>query len=198
MSKQRDRTVPPGILDPKRRTITNKNTGEVVTWRKYGYETNGELAEAEISCAPGGGPPLHFHTTYNEKFEAVEGITSLYLGDAKEPITLLPGQTAWVPMGTKHRFTNLQKELIRMKGQVIPASAGFERSMYILFGLNEDGMANKEGVPKSIVHTAIISKMSDMKFAGVSGMIMNAMLSAFAWYGEWSGEEERLLQKYWD
>ena len=195
--QKRDRNVPPGVLSEARRTIVNKVTGESITWLKYGYETNGELSEATVDCNEGGGPPLHYHTTYNERFEAVEGQATIFVGDAKTPKRLNPGETAWVPMGTHHRFTS-ENGVIKMKGQVIPSLPGFERSLYILFGLAQDDQCNKEGLPNSIVQTAIISRMSDMKFPGLSGVFMNMLIEMFAWYGRVSGEEERLLQKYWD
>ncbi len=195
MAQKRDRNIPPGVLDASRRTITNKTSKEVITWHKYGYETNGQLAEATIDVLPGGGPPLHYHTTYNEKFEGLEGQATLYVND--KVVKLNPGETLFVPMGTRHRFTS-ENGLVKLKGQVLPASAGFERSLYILFGLNNDDLAGPDGLPKSLVQMAIIGEMSDMRFPGLGGMFVNLLTKVLAWYGRVSGEEERLLQKYWD
>ena len=192
---KRDRDVPPGILDESRRTIVNKVTGETVFWTKYGYETNGQLSEAMVDCKQGGGPPLHYHTTYNERFEAVEGQATIFVGDEIRRIN--PGESSFVPMRTKHRFTS-EKGVIKMRGEVFPSSRGFERSLYVLFGLAQDDQTDTEGMPKSLMQTAIISNMSDMKFPGVSGVFMNMLVGVLAWYGRVSGEEERLLQKYWD
>lgn len=198
MSEKRDRTIPPGVLDEKRRTVYNKVNKETITFTKYGYETDGAMTEAIIGVAPGGGPPPHYHVTYSEKFEPIDGILTVVLGDKDEHRKIGPGETAWVPMGTKHRFTNDTEGWINSKGSVFPASAGFERALYILFGLADDDLVQKDGMPKSLVQTAVISKMSDMKFTGISGMLLNALVDVLAWYGRWSGEEERLLQKYWD
>ena len=194
-TSKRDRNVPPGILNEARRTIVNKVTGETVFWNKYGYETKGELSEATIDCQSGGGPPLHYHTTYNERFESVEGRFTIFVGDKVRHLN--HGETSFIPMGTTHRFTS-EEGVSRAKGQVLPSSPGFERSLYILFGLAGDDQLDKEGLPKSLVHTAIISSMSDMLFPGIGGAFMNMLIGVFAWYGRVSGEEERLLQKYWD
>ena len=194
---KRDRNVPPGILNEARRTIVNKVTGETVVWTKYGYETKGELSEAIIDCLKDGGPPQHYHTTYNERFMPVEGECTVFLGDSQTPQRVNPGESVWVPMGMKHRFT-AEKGDVKIRGQVVPSSPGFEQALYIMFGLTMDDQSNSDGLPKSLVHTAIVSQMSDMKFVGFGGMIMNALVGLLAWYGRVTGEEERLLQRYWD
>ncbi|KAI9881685.1 MAG: hypothetical protein M1823_006604, partial [Watsoniomyces obsoletus] len=90
MSGKRDRNIPPGVLNAERRIIKNKTTGETVTFHKYGYETNGEFAEATIDCRPGGGPPLHYNTTYNESFEGLEGEATVYVGGLDKPQKVNP------------------------------------------------------------------------------------------------------------
>lgn len=197
MATKRDRNIPPGILDPNRRTIVNQITGERIELAKYGYETGGKTTEAFLWCKPGGGPPLHYHKTYAERFEAVDGDLIVKLGD-NPPRTLKPGETADVPIGVKHTFTCEGEEEVKFKGFVMPSHAGFERSLYVLFGLAGDGLLNEQGMPKSLVHTALLAGMSDISFPGASGVVMNLLLSVLGVYGRWSGEEERLLQKYWD
>ncbi len=192
---KRDRNILPGMLDEARRTIVNKVAGETVVWKKYGCETNGELSEAIIDCTTGGGPSLHYHTTYNERFEAVKGQATICVGDEVRHIN--PGETSVIPMRTKHRFTS-EVGVIQMRVQVFPFSSGFEQSLYILFGLAQDDQLDKEGFPRSLVHTAIMSSMSDTLFLGLGGAFMNMLIGVFAWYGRVSGEEEKLLQKYWD
>ncbi|KIW62383.1 hypothetical protein PV04_10563 [Phialophora macrospora] len=198
----RDRTIPPGIKDEKRRSITNKNTGETITWTTYGYESDGKEAAAELVCKPGGGPPIHYHTTYAERFEAVDGELGVLVGkDAAHLATvrLKPGEGADIPVGTVHRFFNDGDADVTFRGFVRPAHPGFERSLYILFGLNNDGLADPEtGMPRSLLHTALIGEMSDMKFPGLQGGVMNYVGSLLAAYARWTGVEEELLKKYWD
>ncbi|KIW22394.1 uncharacterized protein PV07_12283 [Cladophialophora immunda] len=193
-----DRNTPPGIKDEKHRTIVNKNTGETITWTTYGYESEGKEANAILVCKPGGGPPLHYHTSYAERFEAVEGELGVILGN-REPMHLKPGESADIPIGTSHRFFNDGDKDVTFKGFVLPAHAGFERSLYILFGLNNDGLADAEtGMPHSILHTALIGEMSDMRFPGFQGGLMNYVGKVLAVYARWTGVEDELLRKYWD
>jgi quercetin dioxygenase-like cupin family protein len=189
--------IPPGVLNEKRRTIYNKMNNESITFTKYSYETNGDFTEMLIGVAPGGGPPPHYHNTYGEKFEAIDGELVVVIGESREHKKIGPGESAWVPMGTQHRFTNEGEGWVQAKASMIPASPGFERALYIVFGLAEDDLVVQGGLPKSLVQTAIISSMSDMRFPGISGWFLNSVVDVLAWYGKWSGEEERLLQKYW-
>ena len=240
------RNITPGIKDESRRTISNDNTGEVVTWRTYGYETEGKEANLLIVCKPGDGPPLHYHTSCMfllltnshrspsvfvrcrrlqnpqdiglelgsksdanlpgqvdaEKFEAVEGELGVLIGkdeNSLKTICLMPGETAAVPIGTHHQFFNDGDEDITFKGFVIPAHAGFERSLYILYGLNNDGLADpKTCMPYSILHTALIREMSDMRFPGFKGGLMNYVGTLLATYARFKGMEDELLKRYWD
>jgi len=193
----RDRNVPPGVLNENRRTLTNQNTGESIFWKKYSYETDGKEAVATLVCRPGGGPPPHYHTSYAERFEAVDGDLGVMLNGKK--IYLKPGETKDIPIGSVHRFFNDGDKDISFKGSVLPGHAGFERGLYILFGLNNDGLADpKTGVPYNILHTALIGEMSDMRFGGFQGTLMNYLTVFLAAYARWRGVEEELLQKYWD
>ncbi|OAL39233.1 hypothetical protein AYO20_01551 [Fonsecaea nubica] len=197
-SPNTNRNIPPGIRDEKRHTIVNKNSGETITWTTYGCETGGKEANAILVCKPGGGPPLHYHTTYAERFEAVEGDLGVILGH-REPFHLKPGESAEIPIGTHHRFFNDGDKDVTFKGFVVPAHAGFERSLYVLFGLNNDGLADpKTGMPYSILHAALVGEMSESRFPGFMGGIMNYVGKILATYARWTGVEEELLRKYWD
>lgn len=67
-----------------------------------------------------------------------------------------------------------------------------------MYGLANDGLSNEHGVPRSMVHSALVADMLDTRFVGGRVAIMNMFVSILAAYGRWSGEEERLLQEYWD
>jgi quercetin dioxygenase-like cupin family protein len=197
MASKRDRNIPPGVLSADRRTIVNKMMGERAEFRKYSYETEGKTSEITIWVRPGGGPPSHYHTTYAERFTVDDGELIVKLGNAKT-ITLKAGQSADVPTGVTHTFTAEGDKEVKFHASVIPAHPGFERGLYILYGLSGDDLLTPQGLPKSMIHTALIVDMSDMFFPGAQGLLMNCMVRILAVYGRWSGEEEKLLQKYWD
>ena len=135
--------------------------GEVGTFLKYSYETNGEYSEAYATCAPGGGPPVHYHRSYTESFEAIEGDLTLQVGDG-EVLHLKPGEMMEVPKGTLHKF-GAGPHGAKFKVRVTPGQPGFEKSLYILFGLSRDGLLDeKTCLPKSLIQTAIIGNLGDM------------------------------------
>ena len=198
-TSKRDRNVPPGVLNESRRTLTNENTGERIVFKKYAYEAddNGRDAVATIVCQPGGGPPLHYHKSYAERFEAIDGDLGVMLNGKK--LLLRPGDKADIPIGSVHRFFNNGDKDITFMGSVVPGHPGFEKGLYILFGLNNDGLADpKTGMPYNILHIALIGEMSDMRFAGFQGTLMNYLTGFLAAYARWRGVEEELLKKYWD
>ena len=122
MSAKRDRNVPPGILDARRRIISNKVMKDTIHVDKYGFETKGEYTQGTLLCKPGGGPPLHFHRSYSEKFVALEGDLIVYLDGEK--LTLKPGESATVPAGKTHTFTAEGETDIKFTGYCIPAHSG--------------------------------------------------------------------------
>lgn len=188
-------SLPPGIRDEALRTQTNPIVKDEVYFEKYGAETNGKYARLRIGVGPSGGVPLHYHNSYAEFFTAKKGDLAVEI-DGKTTI-LKPGETREVPKGTKHRFFNPSKdEKIEMEVVMRPAHEGFEKSLYITYGLARDGLVNEKGLP-SFVPLCIIATMGDMQFPGLlMAMGMPAIRLVAAW-ARWRGEEERLLRKYW-
>lgn len=85
------------------RTITNPVLKETVTFVKTADETNEAVSDLTITLAPGGGNPLHYHTTYTERFTAIEGELNLELKN-KKIVRLKPGESFLVKKRQVHRF----------------------------------------------------------------------------------------------
>jgi hypothetical protein len=62
--------------------------------------------------------------------------------------------------------------------------------------LEEDGECDEKGVPKNFVHLCLLADLGDMKFPGMMALL-GPLAKIVAAYGRWTGEEERLLKKYW-
>ncbi|PSR51862.1 hypothetical protein AHMF7605_28525 [Adhaeribacter arboris] len=56
-----------------RRIIVNPCLKESIIFVQTAAETNGAVTELIITLQPGGGNPLHYHTSYTETFTALEG-----------------------------------------------------------------------------------------------------------------------------
>lgn len=102
-------------------TLTNP-VGATTTIKLRGSETGGALGACEGSAAPGEGPPLHFHTGYDEIWYAVEGEFRFRLEDEVAPGP--PGSFVFIPRGVRHTWQNVGEGVGRFFFVVAPA--GFE------------------------------------------------------------------------
>lgn len=119
--------------------------------------------------------------------------------------TYTAGEMGVVPIGVKHRWFNATKPTdgngkgeMRFEGRIEPAHEGFEKSLHICYGLDADGESDEKGLPRSVVHLCIVGVMGDMKWPGWMAWVGgNWIMRAVAAYGRWTGEEERLVKRYW-
>ena len=189
--------TPPGMRDDKLRTQTNPALKDEIFIEKYGAETDYVYSRFRVKVSPGGGTALHYHHTYDEKFIPQDGELGLVIGEQTK--SLSPGETAHVPIGTQHRFFNASTDRdITFVAEVRPAHLGFEKALHIMYGLARDGLVTAEGLPKSMVHLCLIVVMGDTSFPGVLMMALGRpVIRAVAAYARWTGEEEKLLKRYW-
>ncbi len=177
-----------------KRTITNPELKETVTFLQTAAQSGGTLSELEITLLPGGGNPLHYHTSYTEKFTALKGELGLELKN-KQQLILKPAESYLVKIGEVHRFFNPGNESITFRNEVRPGHEGFENTLRILSGLAADGLYNDQGVPKSLTHLAICGIMSDMRLPGLMGLTI-PLLKLIATRARAKGIEQQLIDKY--
>lgn len=177
-----------------KRTITNPILKDSVTFVRTAAETNGAVSELEITLMPGGGNPLHYHTSYAETFTAIEGELGLELKN-KRKVYLRPGDFYVVKAREVHRFFNDTDKAIRFRNEVHPGHTGFENTLRILYGLAADGLYNKKNIPKNFTHLAVCGIMSDMRLPGLMSLA-TPLLKITAARAKQNGEEELLIKKY--
>jgi quercetin dioxygenase-like cupin family protein len=177
-----------------KRTIVNSVFKDTVTFIKTSAETNGQFTEAELTLRPGGKNPAHYHLTYSETFTAIEGELGVGLAKRRKKI-LKPGETYSVDPKNLHFFFNPNDREIKFKVVLKPGHEGFENSLRILYGLTEDLLVNKKGIPKSLQHTAIILCLSDMNLPGFFTLI-SPLLKRIAKKAKDSGVEQQLTDRY--
>jgi quercetin dioxygenase-like cupin family protein len=94
--------------------------GSVYIVRRPAAETNGETVEMEFAlpsgCVP---PPPHVHPRQVEEYEVLEGRFELVVEG--EWRTLVPGESASVPIGALHTFRNRSGGLVRVRNWHRPA-----------------------------------------------------------------------------
>ena len=188
--------LPPGMTDSSRRKIWNPLAKDWAIFEKYGRETGGEYTLLTVSVAPGGGNAAHWHGSYSETFTAEKGAVGIYSTSTGKMI-LSPGESVTVTPGVVHHFFNPGDEEVEMKVELRPAREGFEKGLYVLYGLARDGESKKGGIPNSLVHSAVVSCMADMWPAGWGGAVLTLVLRILGVWGRVSGVEERLVRRYW-
>src|ERR1041385_7981819 len=95
------------------RRIYNPVQKDSVTFLKTSSDTNGEYTLVEVELASGGGVGIHYHKTYSEKFDCIEGELGVQLG--KEIYQLKPGEAATALPNINHRFFNSTKKGCRLE-----------------------------------------------------------------------------------
>lgn len=177
------------------RTIHNPDAGNTVTFLEKSHETDGEYTLLEIELNPGGGNAAHFHSHFSEDFTAIDGTVGIELeGDE---ILIDEDNSAKAKAGEVHRFFNPGEETVTFKVLIEPGSPGFEKALYILYGLANDNLTNDEGIPHNLQHTAVFAIYSDTRASGIQGMILGPILDRLAGRAQRTGIETDLMKRYY-
>jgi quercetin dioxygenase-like cupin family protein len=96
--------------------------GVRLDFKLTGRDTGGAFSLAESVVAPGAGPPPHTHEREDETFIMIEGRLKVTVGGRE--LSLEAGETAFLPRGVEHAFTNETDAPAKMLFLITPA--GFE------------------------------------------------------------------------
>jgi quercetin dioxygenase-like cupin family protein len=135
--------------------LENPVTGEVLVFHRTSEQTNGESVLVETIVRPGGFvAAAHVHPYQSERFEVLEGLLGLRLGE--QELIAKPGDVTLVPPGTPHRFWNAGEGEARFLCEVRPALA-FESLIETMFTLAARGKTNRKGMPNPL-RLAVIAR----------------------------------------
>jgi mannose-6-phosphate isomerase-like protein (cupin superfamily) len=176
------------------RTIENPVTGDRTTFLATAEETNGELLKYR-SEVPAGSPgvPLHYHLAFTERFEVLEGRLDIRVGARKNHVVLTPGQWAFVPLDTPHRFWNDSAEPVIFVTEIRPARK-MEQSLRAEYGLARDGKTNKKGVPTNPFELALLYALSESYLVGMPPFLQKGMFGALARVARWRGYDPEFAE----
>jgi quercetin dioxygenase-like cupin family protein len=175
------------------RKIYNPIQKDQVIFLKTYDDTNGECTLVEVELADGGGVGLHYHKTYSEKFDCVEGEVQVQLG--KTIHTLKPGGSATATPNINHLFRNRSGKPCKFKVELRPASRGFEQSLQIAYGLATDGHCKPNGFPKDKLALAWLFDISESNLPGWMS-IFEFILRKQAKRARQKGIDKYLVAKY--
>ena len=180
-------------MQPK--TYHNPINGEYTTILESSGDTNGAYTHFEVSLAPGGGNPLHYHTKFTEEFFAVKGLLGLQKG--KTIVHLKPGESALVPVGSHHRFFNDATEPIIFRVKLTKGQPDFENFLKAMFGLVNDGRTiTKNQIPRNIYHIAVVFKWGDTYLTNPLFKLFSPLVLLFYKRAIKLGAERDLLERY--
>ena len=175
------------------RRIYNPVQKDHVTFLKTSAETNGEYTLVEVELANGGGVGLHYHKTYSEKFDCIQGEVQIALG--KTIHTLKPGESATAEPNVNHLFRNRSGSGCKFRVELRPASRGFEQSLQIGYGLANDGLVKSNGFPKDKLALAWLFDISESNLPGWMS-IFEFILRRQAKKARVKGTDKLLMEKY--
>jgi quercetin dioxygenase-like cupin family protein len=135
--------------------LENPVTGEVLVFHRTSEDTKGDSVLVETIVRPDGFvAAAHVHPFQTERFEVVEGVLGLRVGE--QEILARAGDVAVVAPGTPHRFWNAGKGEARFLCEITPALK-FESLIETMFTLAADGKTNRKGLPNPL-RLAVIAK----------------------------------------
>lgn len=175
------------------RKIYNPVQKDTVNFLKTATETEGESTLVEVELAAGGGVGLHYHKTFSEKFDCLEGELKVQLG--RKVHTLLSGETATATPYVNHRFFNTSSRPCRFRVELNPASRGFEQSLQIGYGLARDGEVKKNGFPKAKYVLGWLFEISESNLPGWMSLF-EFFLRRQAKMARKLGLDKKLMEKY--
>jgi quercetin dioxygenase-like cupin family protein len=175
------------------RKIYNPIQKDTVIFLKTSSETNGQCTLVEVELADGGGVGLHYHKTYSENFECLEGEMQVQLG--KIIHSLKKGESATAEPNINHLFRNRSGKPCKFKVELKPASRGFEQSLQIGYGLAADGLCKPNGFPKNKLALAWLFDISESNLPGWMSMF-EFILRWQAKKARKKGIDKKLIEEY--
>ena len=169
--------------------LENPVTGEQLIFHRTSRETNGEAVVVETIVRPDGFvAAAHVHPNQSERFEVLEGLLRLRIGDTD--VFAGPGHVATVAPGTPHRFWNAGKTDVRFLCEVRPA-LGFESLIETMFTLAAEGRTNRRGLPNPF-RLAVIARahFDTVRLPFPPAAVQRAALAIAAPLGRALGYEE--------
>lgn len=174
------------------RTVKNPAIGDEVTFLKTSRETGGAYTLVRVTLAPGGGNDMHFHRTFAEDFEAVEGVLTIECDGQR--LQLQPGECATAPIGSRHRFANDTASPITFIGKIYPAER-FEETIRIAYGLAREGKVKDGGMPKNLLQLALLFEIGGTYPAGLPFWVQKAIFTPLIAIARWR-KVERTFDRY--
>ena len=176
------------------RVHNNPILGNRIEFKELCEETNGTRTVAEITLAPYGSIPAHYHNEFSEYYEVLEGELKMQIG--KEIKTLNKGDYVLIPAKKVHRYFNETGMPVKFKVVIQPGNIGYQLLVCVLNGLARDGKVKKNGLPGSWLIRGYLSVASGSNVPGFLSWIQ-PLLNWLYKVAVKKGIDKQLLSKYY-
>ena len=122
----------------------------------------------ELNILPGEKTPWHYHTLFSEAFEVLKG--TLEVGKGKDIYHLKQGDIATIESNEKHYYHNVSNEECVINATLYPGNKNFEKALFILKGLANDGLSSTSGIPKKLADLALFIYLNNSRMVGSQKM----------------------------
>jgi quercetin dioxygenase-like cupin family protein len=175
-----------------KRNFENPSIKDQIYFHQFAEEPGDGTTIIEVTLDSGGGNDRHYHRTFDEIFECLEGEVSIEVN--KKVVVLRPGEKAVAPRNTVHRFFNTSAASARFRVTLTPGHSGFEKVVKIVYGLASDNLL-KNGGPAKFWQMGVVVELSDTNVPGfysvVQPLLRRSARRAFA-----DGRFDRELRPY--
>ena len=147
----------------------------------------------EMNIFPGEKTPWHYHTLFSETFEILKG--TLEVGKVKDILHLKRGDIATIQPNEKHYYENISNEECVITTTIDPGNENFEKSLFILKGLANAGLASGAGTPRKFSDLVIFVYLSNSRMVGLQ-KIAEPIFNYVAKAAIKNGRLNKLIQEY--
>jgi len=168
-------------------SIENPLSGERITWVETAASSTGEVLAFDLEMQPGAAVAAeHRHLDQEERFAVTAGSINVSIDGAERMLSA--GETAVVPPGVAHRWSNVAAERAVVRVELRPALES-EVFFETLFGLARDGRTNAKGIPGLLQIAVACADLGDScpRLVKPPVAIQTLLLTPLAPLGRWLG-----------
>ena len=134
--------------------IVNPRTGQRMIFRQTAADTSGALVQIETFNPRGPAEPEHVHPLQESNARVLAG--ALHFSIRGKVRVVRAGETIVIPSNTPHYFWNEGEEVAHSMQELRPALRT-EDFFETYFALAREGKLNAQGLPPSLLHTAVLT-----------------------------------------
>lgn len=181
------------VGSPDNRRIKNPLIGDELVFITLSSESEGACSIVEVTLQPGGESVSHLHHDITEKFIALSGTLGVVVSGNEK--FLQPNESYTIHPNVAHKYFNPTESVIRFRVEITPGSRGFEQFLQIAYGLAEDRLTTRTGMPINPIHIGVLLDISDTHLPGAI-RFLEPVVRLFSYLGVVTGVRKKLIEKY--